>query len=109
MSKRWHVLDSGLVSDIPQSKAQFEQLVEFHWAYYSDLAFQRNRIREQLRGSLREKALPFPFSKWQRIVKYKYSLVPLSTKGSRADPGGRFNIGEIDPARYPVFPALYIA
>jgi hypothetical protein len=25
------------------------------------------------------------------------------------DPGGRFNIGAIDTARYPVFPALYLA
>src|SRR5712692_105152 len=109
MSKRWEVLDSGRVSDILRSKEQFEQLVEFHWAYYSELAFQRNQIREQLHNSLREKSRSFPFSKWQRIVRYKYSLAPLSTKGSRSDPGGRFNIGEIDPARYPVFPALYIA
>ncbi|HEX8837271.1 MAG TPA: RES domain-containing protein [Candidatus Acidoferrum sp.] len=33
----------------------------------------------------------------------------LSTKGSLLDPGGRFNIGEIDPARFPIFPALYLA
>jgi hypothetical protein len=25
------------------------------------------------------------------------------------DPGGRFNIGAIDPSRFPVFPALYFA
>jgi hypothetical protein len=109
MSKRWEVLDSGQVSDIIQSKALLEELVEFHWWYYSELAFQRNRVREQLKTSLRDKALPFEFSKWQRIVKYKYSLEPLSTKGSLVDPGGRFNVGEIDPLRYPVFPALYIA
>lgn len=108
MSKRW-VLDSGRVSDIVRSKALLEELLEFHWRYYSELAFQRNRIREQLKTSLRENALPFEFSKWQRIVKYKYSLEPLSTKGSLIDPGGRFNVGEIDPLRYPVFPALYLA
>jgi len=49
------------------------------------------------------------FSKWQRAVKYKYALDPLGTSGSLVDPGGRFNIGGIDPARYPVFPALYLA
>src|SRR5262249_48215881 len=38
-----------------------------------------------------------------------YSLCPLSTKGSLADPGGRFNIGAIDPARFPIFSALYLA
>jgi hypothetical protein len=109
MIKRWELLDSGRISDILQSKALFEQLVEFHWEYYSELAFQRNQIREQLKSCLREKAKPFEFSKWQRIVRYKYSLAPLSTKGSLTDPGGRFNIGELDRTRYRVFSALYIA
>ncbi len=110
MSKRWEeVIDSGLVSDIIRSKAVYEELVAFHWDYYSELAFQRNQIRDKLNSSLRERAEPFTFSKWQRIVKYRYSLMPLSTKGSVADPGGRFNVGVIDPTRYPVFPALYIA
>jgi hypothetical protein len=109
MSRRWELLDWGRVSDILRSKAQFEALVEFHWDYYSELAFQRNQIREKLNSSLREGAVPFAFSQWQRIVRYKYSLTPLSTKGSLADPGGRFNVGKIDPIRYPVFPALYVA
>jgi hypothetical protein len=30
-------------------------------------------------------------------------------KGSLFDPGGRFNVGAIDPTRYPMFPALYLA
>jgi len=29
--------------------------------------------------------------------------------GSLTDPGGRFNIGDINPAQFPLFPALYIA
>jgi hypothetical protein len=109
MTKRTEVLDSGRISDIRKSKALFDELVRFHWQYNSELAFQRNRIRERLRSSLRERAKPFEFQKWQRIVRYKYSLTPLSSKGSLTDPGGRFNIGQLDPARYPVFPALYIA
>jgi hypothetical protein len=62
-----------------------------------------------LKGSLRERAEPCEFSGWQRAVKYRYSLAPLSTKGSLSDPGGRFNIGAIDPSRFSVFPALYLA
>lgn len=62
-----------------------------------------------MKSSLRERATPFEFSKWQRAVKYRYSLDPLSTKGSLVDPGGRFSIGAINTARYPVFPALYLA
>ena len=49
--------------------------------------------------------------KYERLaqLKYKYSLAPLSTKGSQTDPGGRFNIGAIDPTHFPVFSALYLA
>jgi hypothetical protein len=109
MIYRRELLDAGSVSDILKSKTLFEALAEFHWEYYSDLAFQRNRIREQLLDSLRERAAPFQFPRWQRAVKYKYSLTPLSTKGSLVDPGGRFNIGAIDATRFPLFPALYLA
>lgn len=108
MTKEWF-LESVRISDIVHSKARFNELVRFHWEYYSELEFQRNQIREQLRDSLREKTASFEFKNWQRAVKYKYSLDPLSAKGSLTDPGGRFNVGRIDPARYPVFAALYIA
>ncbi len=106
--RRWQ-LESGRVSDIIKSKKLYEDLVEFHWRYYSELAFQRRRIREELNSSLRNAAAGFQFSRWQRVVKYKYSLDPLSAKGSLSDPGGRFNVGAIDPTRYPMFPALYLA
>lgn len=102
-------IESGLIADIPATKARYEQLIQFHWEYYSELAFQRNQVYDSLKSSVRERAAPFEFSKWQRAVKYKYSLDPLSPKGSLVDPGGRFNIGAIDAARYPVFPALYLA
>ncbi len=103
------VLDYGLIADIPRSKELFEQKAQFHWEFYSELAYLRNQIYDALKSSLREVAAPFEFSSWQRAVKYKYSLAPLSTKGSLVDPGGRFNIGAIDPSRFPVFPALYLA
>ncbi len=109
MSRRWEELESGRVSDILKSKKLYEELIEFHWRYYSELAFQRKKIREQLNASLRDAAKPFEFSRWQRIVRYKYSLDPLSARGSLSDPGGRFNVGAMDPTRYPMFPALYLA
>jgi hypothetical protein len=109
MNKYEEILDSGLVADIPKSKALYEQQLRFHWEYYSELAYQRNKIYDSLKSSLRDRAKPFEFSRWQRVVKYKYALDPLSTDGSVSDPGGRFNIGAIDKSRYPVFPALYIA
>jgi RES domain-containing protein len=109
MSQHDEPLDSGFIADIPKSRALFDQLRQFHWEYYSELAYQRNRIYDSLKSALREPAKPFELSKWQRVVKYKYALHPLGTNGSLVDPGGRFNIGEIDAPRYPVFPALYVA
>jgi hypothetical protein len=103
------VLDHGLIADIPKSKELFEQKAQFHWEYYSELAYLRNQIYDALKSSQRDVAAPFQFPAWQRAVKYKYSLSPLSTKGSLVDPGGRFNIGAIDTSRFPVFPALYLA
>src|SRR5690606_7584100 len=44
-----------------------------------------------------------------RVVSYQWALNPLSSKGSLIDPGGRFNIGEIDSIKFPIFPALYLA
>jgi RES domain-containing protein len=109
MSFQDEPLDSGFMEDIPKSRALYEQLRQFHWEYYSELAYQRNEIYDSLKSSLRERAAPFELSKWQRVVKFKYALNPLSMNGSVVDPGGRFNIGEIDTTRYPVFPALYVA
>lgn len=103
------VLDYGLVADIPKSKELFEKKAQFHWEFYSELAYLRNQIYDALKSSVREVDSPFEFSGWQRAVKYKYSLAPLSSKGSLIDPGGRFNIGAIDSSRFPVFPALYLA
>jgi hypothetical protein len=109
MSEYEESLDSGLLADIPKSKALYEQLRQFHWEYYSELAYLRNKIYDPLKSSLRERAKPFELSRWQRVVKYKCALDPLGTNGSVVDPGGRFNIGAIDATRYPVFAALYIA
>jgi hypothetical protein len=109
MSQYDEPLDSGFIADIPKSRALYEQLRQLHWDFYSELAYQRSKIYDSLKSSLRERAEPFEFSKWQRVVKYKYALQPLGTKGSVLGPGGRFNIGEIDTTQYPVFPALYVA
>jgi hypothetical protein len=108
MSKYEEPLEFGLLADITQSKQIYERQLQFQWEFFSELAYQRNRIYDSLKSSLRNRAGPFAFSTWQRAVKYKYALAPLSTNGSVMDPGGRFNIGAIDPTRYPVFPALYL-
>jgi hypothetical protein len=109
MSEYEEPLDSGLVADILKSKALYERLRQFHWEFHSELAYLRNKIYGSLKSSLRERAYSLEFSRWQRVVKYKYALDPLGTSGSVVDPGGRFNIGAIDGTRFPIFPALYVA
>jgi len=107
--KEYH-LDHTSVNEIKLYKKHTEGLLQFHWEYYSELAYQRNLIFHQLQQSLvKHCSGPFVFQDWQRAVKYKYCLEPLSLKGSLNDPGGRFNIGAIDTARFPPFPALYLA
>ena len=109
MSNKEGPLEYGLVADIPRTKAAYQQLLRFQWEYFSELAFLRNQIYDSLKSSLAERTKPFSFTQWQRAVKYKYSLEPLSPKGSLADPGGRFNIGAIDTTRFTLFPGLYMA
>ncbi len=109
MSDQGGVLESGLITDIYRSKWRYERWLEFHWKYYSELSYQRSQIYDKLKGALAERATSFQFHRWQRAVKYKYSTDPLNAKGSLTDPGGRFNIGRIDPTRFTAFPGLYAA
>jgi len=79
-----------------------------HWDFFSDLAYRRSKIIDKLRDALREAAgRDFVFHGYQRVVAYRYSREPLAVEGSLLEPGGRFNIGDID-RRFPVFPALYM-
>ena len=104
------LLDRFSVSDIPKWIELKDQILKFHWDYYGNLAYQRSKIADELGKALLEAAQKsFTFSRWQRVVKYKYALEPLSVQGSLVDPGGRFNIGDTNPSQFPSFPALYIA
>lgn len=104
------LLDQFSVEDIHKWIAFKEQFLKYHWDYYNDLAYQRSKIADKIKKSLLGAAQKaFTFKKWQRAVKYKYANEPFSAAGSLADPGGRFNIGDINPSQFPPFPALYLA
>jgi hypothetical protein len=94
---------------IQTSRQRVNDLLRFYWNLYWELALQRRGIQTQLDETLRLAAAPFAFSGWQRAVKYRHSLHPLCSLGSLGDPGGRFNIGDIDKANFPTFSALYLA
>ncbi len=105
-----HLLETGTLPDLLRAKDLTQKILEYHWEFYSELAYQRKQIADEITKALNERATgPFSFSKWQRAVKYRYSLNPLSVLGSLRDPGGRFNIGEINSNYFPAFPALYLA
>jgi hypothetical protein len=103
-------LEQGTLRDLRAAKETTQRLIEYGWRVYSELALQRSGIEERLKHALNRAAIGnFSFRGWQRAVRYRYSLHPLCIVGSLKDPGGRFNIGDIDPARFPQFPALYLA
>ena len=105
------LLDQFSKKDIHDWKTYQDNLLRFHWDYYSNLAYQRSKVTDQIRDSLLEVIDgPFKFSGWQRIVRAKYLLNPLSAEGSMTNPaGGRFNYGDINPTHFPPFPGFYIA
>lgn len=105
-----HLLEKTNLNEMRRIKRDFRKLLAFHWDYYSELARQREEHQEEIKKIILEKATDdFIFNGWQRAVKWKYSNHPLCTIGSRSDPGGRFNIGDINTNLIPKFSALYIA
>ncbi len=110
LKKVTYNLDRFTVEDIKQGKERQEFFSRVYWDRDSEFAHQRSLIKDEIKISLVAAAIkPFEFSKYQRGVKYKWALDPLSIEGSLRDTGGRFNIGDIDQARFPTFPALYLA
>lgn len=76
---------------------------------FAALAQQRSEHADAIRAALVSASQgPLPIDKWYRVVKAKYANHPLSLTGSTAGIGSRFNAGNIDPGRFPQFPALYI-
>ncbi len=71
---------------------------------------EQRRLRSELLAALSlTQPLPFPFSRWTRVVSYQYSIEPLSAAGSLHAYGGRFNPGvDLDPGTLNPWPALYI-
>ncbi len=92
------MLDSGTFEELSLAKEVTNQILECHWKFYAELAHQRKQIQEDLLRIVNENSFSdFEFKGWQRTVQYKYGLHPLSTVGSLAFPGGRFNLGDINP------------
>lgn len=104
-----YVLEEASIELLQAQKTHTKALLEYYWRFYSELAFQRGEKQLEILATLRENCISgFEFKNWQRAVKYKYCLHPFSTVGSLSDPGGRFNVGDLNP-NIREFPALYVA
>jgi len=102
------LLELGTVKSIQTAKKATQDLLKYTWNHYSELARQRSAIQDSIQQALIQTAIPYEVSNWQRAVKYKYSLHPLSTVGSLSFIGGRFNTGKGVNTEVPFFPGLYI-
>lgn len=107
--KKLQLLEAGTLAEMQATKNRTDNLLKYHWDYYSELARQRSLIQDEIKAALIQKSVPYEFKKWQRALKYKYGLHPLSTVGSLSDIGGRFNTGKNVNSEVPSFPGLYLA
>lgn len=104
-----YLLENGTLADIQNAKQVTAEHLKCQWNYYSELARQRSAIQDQLRQALIQTSISYELRNWQRAVKYKYGLHPLSTVGSLSFIGGRFNTGLGVNPEVPSFPGLYLA
>lgn len=83
---------------------------EYYVGVFHHLEAARQLNRDELAAALlKSKPVALRDVIWARVLDYQYSLAPLSLLGSLMQ-GGRFNIGnDLDPAKFPAFPALYVA
>jgi len=104
------ILEKISVENIRSIKENISEHLEYWWRHYSELARQRNEIQDDIKKTLIQSSKRnFTFQNMKRVVKYKYSLHPLSTLGSLTYIGGRFNTGRNVNSEIPFFPGLYLA
>ena len=107
-----HLLEEGSIKSLVEGKKLNQEHIKYQWDFYSELAYQRSQIQDQLILSIQESCIAsFKINSWQRVTKWKYSGHPFSTVGSLVSYGGRFNIGgDISPSNtLKTFQALYLA
>lgn len=88
-----------------------DRLSKVQRSLYFDLEPLRQQVAQSLLDAIRRGASrSLELTAWSRIVDWRYTLTPLSMRGSLRDEGGRFNIGErLAPGSFTPFPALYLA
>ena len=104
------ILDKFSAADIDKWQDVHERHFDHYWLEYSYYANERSKIASKIRKALMKGTVSFDFENWIRIVTLQHSDALLSAAGSRISiTGGRFNFGQIDGSKYPIFSSLYIA
>lgn len=85
-------------------------LQALHAALHFGLEARRGTVSGDLsRALLAGASRTLTLQGWSRLVDYRYSLTPLSARGSLTGDGGRFNIGaDLNSSSFTAFPALYV-
>ena len=106
-----HVFDFFTLDDLRDKPRLKDEVLRYAWDHYCALQHQRSVMADEITAALAQAAVgPFPFNRWGRVVDYRFANHPLSAAGSmKSMVGGRFNIGDLDPAKFAPFPALYLA
>ena len=104
------LLDEFSHQDLSVWKRKSALLNQYRVKQFYELESLREIHREELTDALRSHdSVSIEVTGWTRIVDYRYSLEPLSAKGSLEN-GGRFNIGgDLESDIFAPFPALYLA
>ncbi len=110
ISTSGYLLDIFSQADIRQWKKASNLIEQYHIRLFYHLESLREIHSDALQNALACSGTQHVAqSSWFRLVDFKYSAEFLSPKGSLIK-GGRFNIGkDLNPGKFPVFPALYIA
>lgn len=98
------------IADIRRYKQRYEAILDYHYEHYTFFQNARAKRLDAIKASLLKHTKTFKFTSWHRVFDLKFIENPLSTRGSILnDPGGRFNIGDINELKFTKFNALYLA
>lgn len=105
------LLDQFTHSELRRWKKNSELFNRFQRQYFFSVEAQRATYEKEIREALLNvESRTIDINGWRRAVRHRWSVEPLSSRGSVVDIGGRFNMGSaIDKNRFPPFNALYIA
>lgn len=98
------------VSNIRRFKQRQEAILDYYYEHFSYFQGERAKRFDRIKDSLLKHSSRYKFKNWHRQIDLRFVCSALSSKGSLLnDPGGRFNIGNINDIKFSKFPALYIA